>query len=235
MNAIQPYNASTLSKVKIEMLSAICKELRIPDFAVVMGMADDGYPILLDVSISGAQRNVVIWDKVVGQGLNILKTAIEFITRYKKQKSFRTEFVVLSNSSLEWEGLDKNSMGVWDKNACIAVVPFKDHVAEQVMRALAGWCYERRVVREPVILFIDGLENIQNMSKVSQENFEYVLHYGNKRGIFVIATVQSENRESVMNWLSGFQAEVFGRTELRWFEIYEKRDLVVFYAPYTEI
>lgn len=234
MNALMPRNL--LQDIKINTLGEVCKSVGIlPADSVLIGMAIDNLPVLMNISTAGHQANLVIWDKIIGQGMGILKTAIEYITRYKDQKKYYTEFVVMTNNTAEWEGLSENKMGVWDKDSCVAIVPFWDKIAEKVLFALAGWSNGKREARKPVILFIDGLENIMDMEGDSQHNLRHVLGYGHKRGIYVIATANSKNREKLSGWMEGFQAEIYGQDAIRWFEMTEGKDMVLFYAPVTEI
>lgn len=223
---IQPYVLPLAEVVK--------KILPMPDNAVVIGMGADGLPVCIDVS-SPKSSNVIVWDKITGQGVKIIKTAVNYIVRYKNQSLYRTEFVILSNNSKEWLKLSDSGLGVWDRHACIAVAPFWERVAEQVLCALAEWCVKDGRTRRPVLLFIDGLENIDRMGEGSVNHLRQILSIGRNRNIFIVATASSENRADLARWFEYFQREVYGQESLHWFEYDENRSTIVFFAPTTEV
>ncbi len=202
-------------------ISELCKEiLPLPKNAVLLGMAHDK-PVLIDVYNA---KNIIIWDKAEGQGILVLKTAIEYIVKYKLGN--RVEFLVVSNRTKDWEKLSENELGVWNENECVAVVPFWHIVADQVFKALAEWSKKSKT-RIPVILFVDGIENVDRMSEESVVAFKEILAWGSKNNIYVIATSHSSNN----GWESYFCVDIFGTSPIHWFET----NKVLFYAPKTEI
>ena len=218
----------------IPTISTLCKEIGVlPGGAVLVGMATDELPVLFNISNTNTP-NIVVWDGLVGQGLKLIKTMIEFILGYKR--GFKTEFIIMSNNSNEWRGLSEHGLGVWDKDACIAIVPFWDSVSDQVLFALSGWISGiRRGTKSPIILFIDGLENIDKMSKESRGYFEQILLFGREKNIFVVATAKSGSREKLARWFEYFTSEIYGQDSLYWFEMNKRNEHIVFFAPITEI
>lgn len=226
MNAIQLYeNIITLAEL-YEKIAPL------PRDSILFGMATDQEPVLMSVSETKGS-NVIVWDRIVGQGIKLIKCAIEFILRYKTGK--RTEFVIMSNRTKEWERLNENGLGVWNDNECIAIVPFWDIVADKVLFALAGWTRGIRETASPIILFIDGLENIDRMGQDSKNWLRYVMLFGRKKNIYVVGTAKSESREHLQEWMEGFQAEIFGQGKLHWFEMDKPYGTINFYTPRTTI
>lgn len=233
MNTIELYKTNLEVYDSVPSLQKVCKGiLPIPSEAVLLGMATDEKPVLFNVQES---YNLLVWDRIIGQGICLIKTAVEFIMHYKDQTHFRTEFVILSNNTSEWIKLSESGLGVWDKDACIAVVPFWDRVADQVLFALSEWSQGARGTKEPVILFIDGLENVLKMSDNSKECLKKTLSSGRKKSIFVVGTARSENKESLKEWMQWFKAEMFGQEARHWFYMDENGNSVFFFAPTTVI
>lgn len=243
MKMIRLYNQKGISKTNpVPSLAEVCK-MPLPGEAVLLGIGVDDNPVLYNPTDTSAP-NIVIWDRVIGQGLRVLKTAIEYIVKYKtnhkSKKTNRTEFVVISNNVEEWEALTENRLGIWDKDACVAIVPFFDNVCNQVLKGLSGWVYKEKEAGRPVFLFIDGLENVLDLDGDSQHNLNYIMSYGAMKGIHVIATARSQNRAKLSSLLDGFQCEMYGKADLEFFEYMEGRvsgvpGIVVFWTPETEM
>lgn len=214
-------------------LEKLCESiLPLPKDSVLIGMERDGLPVLYSVR-SKESPNLIVWDRIIGQGIRLIKVAIEFILRYKT--GHHTEFVVMSNRTKEWAKLSENGIGVWNRNECIAIVPFWDVVADQVLFALAGWIHERRPVKYPVILFIDGLENADRMGEDSKEWLRSIMLLGRKENIYVVACAQSKNRNELSHWFECFQAEAFGQDKVQWLELDRDKNTILFFTPDTVI
>lgn len=218
-------------KQRILHISEVCKEIMpVPAEAILFGMGMDKLPVLFSVRDT-VSPNTMIWDRIIGQGLRLIKTAIDFILHYKDQSHYPTEFVIISNNTSEWLKLSENELGVWSKNECIAVVPFWDKVADQVIFALSGWCVASRGTKMPLLVFIDGFENILRMGEEAQHNLQAVMSYGRKRNIYIIATANSKSRELLSRWLEFFQAEMYGQEQLEYFEMSDHKKSVIFWTP----
>jgi hypothetical protein len=213
-------------------ITELCEKiLPLPKHSVLFGMAQDK-PILFRVSKSDSP-NTIVWDRLSGQGIRLIKTAIEFILRFYEGN--RVEFVIMSNHTKEWSRLNDDGLGVWNSNECVAVVPFWDKVADQVLFGLSRWVQEKNLVKSPVILFIDGMENIDRMGENSKRWLRFVMLYGRRQSIYVIGCAKSSNREHLTHWLEGFQAEIFGQEKIEWFEMDENHDTILFFTPNTSI
>jgi hypothetical protein len=213
-------------------ITALCEKiLPLPKHTVLFGMAETK-PVLFNV-VKNDSPNTIVWDRIAGQGLRLIKTAIEFILRFYEGN--RVEFVIMSNHTKEWSRLNDDGLGVWNSNECVAVVPFWDKVADQLLFGLSKWVQEKSLVKSPVILFIDGMENVDRMGEGSQLWLRHVMLYGRKQNIYVIGCARSENRETLTHWLEGFQAEIYGHEKIEWFEMDEQHDTILFFTPNTSI
>ena len=211
----------------VETISQVCRKiLPMPRNSVLFGMGEDDLPILLDVSRSSSS-NTLIWEDSLGQGSGVIKTAIEFVLRYKEDA---TEFVVISNNIKEWESTRENT-----GKECVAITPFWDIVSDKLIDALAEWCERGRHSKHGIVLFVDGLENTGKMWSKVKDNLRFVLENGRKHGIYVVATASAKNKEDVEEWIEMFQAQAFGQKSVRWFEMDKNHGEVLFFAPITTI
>jgi hypothetical protein len=203
-----------------------------PSEAVLFGVCQDESPFLFSVdNIVYESPNVMIWGKIIGQGIRVIKTSVEFILRYKNQKRDRTEVVIISNNVKEWERLQNSDLGVGKTKECVAVVPFWHGITEQIIVSLNQWI-EQREAKNPLVLFIDGFEGVLEMSEKSTESLASLMVNGRRKNIYVIGTAKIESRPILREWMNKFQEEIFGADIL---EFFETKDGLVFWTPETEI
>jgi len=208
--------------------------LPLPEYSVLFGMAEDGLPILLDAKDT-LSPNVIVWDKLARQSLHILKVISEYLFQHRSQNT-EIEFIVLTLYPEDWGELNKYGMGAQGKTSCIGIIPFGSKLAEKVMEGLAKWVNEKhKSSKQPVIVLVDGLENVNRMSKDFQDHFRYLLDLGRKKNVYIIGTSHKSHFFQVYKWLDGFQREIYGRQIDYEFEWIDRNNTVLFYTPRTEL
>jgi hypothetical protein len=214
----------------------------LPGDSLVLGVLNEKglpFPVLWDVGGSHTPRNIVIWDKLAKQGLKILKTIAEYVFQYHPTcgyKGSNVEFLVLTLYSEDWGELNDYGMGMSGKTSCIGIIPFGSYLAETIINGLARWVNEpHKSSKHPVILMIDGLENLEKMSKDFQRDLRLVLHSGHKKNVYVIGTASKKNFHKVQEWLDGFHSEIYGRDFIDEFDLIEGKNSFIFYAVETEM
>lgn len=211
----------------------------LPAYALVMGIAQDGLPVLMNVKDS-MTPNVVVWDRMAKQGLKILKVIAEYIFLHHKSVGYPKdkviEFVVLTRYPEDWGELNEYGVGMTGKTSCIGIIPFCSKLAGQVMYGLAGWCSEpHRASKNPVIVLVDELENLRNCDDDFKRDFRCVQMLGRKKNVYVVGTASKTNFHQVQDWLDGFQAEIYGSDVSDTFEMTEGDINILFYAPKTDM
>lgn len=207
----------------------------IPNEGILLGLATDRLPVLFNV-FSSESCNIVIWDKLAHQGLQILKVIAEHIFHYRSLND-NVEFVVLTKHPEEWGELNRYGMGSTGKTSCIGIIPFYSEIADQVIHGLATWINERHSsAKAPVLILIDGLENLVDMDEDFKLDFRYILLQGHKKNVYVIGTSKKEVFSQIRSWLEGFQFEIYGCSKKPLFEFDDKgtKEKIYFIAPITE-
>lgn len=205
----------------------------LPHEAVLIGIAEDELPVMFNV-LDKTTSNVIIWDMVEGKGLKILKVVSEFLFKYHNNDVVDAEFLVITQSPTSWEGLNELGMGVNGKTSCIGVVPFYGDLVEKLLDGLVRWIEDFKGSKKPIMVLIDGLENIDKLSTESQRNFHRILTDGRKRNVYVISTAMMKNGKDVEKWMGYIKYHVIARPD-DWFETREGNDTLLFFAPETEI
>ncbi len=230
---MQTINKSIILRTKQVLSEVVEQNSPFIKGAVIFGTAEDGLPMALDTHKS-TSPNVVIWDKVVGQGLKILKVIAEFIFRY--QKKTQIEFVVLTTNPEEWGELNKYGMGMSGDTSCIGIIPFYSDLADKVIAGLARWSSEtHKSTKHPIILLIDGLENMEKVDQPFKNHFHCILDIGRRKNVYVVGTARKQNFSKVQRWLDGFQQEIYGQDAIDVFETMIKKEIIFFIVPETEI
>jgi hypothetical protein len=182
MNAIK--KAINSVEISRPTLKSIVQWIRpIPSYAVLLGVAKDGLPILFNARDKKAP-NIIIWDKLARQSLHILKVISEYLFWHHKNAD-GVEFIVLTLHPEDYGELNQYGMGLMSKTACIGIIPFNSEVAETVIEGLATWTHEKHESsKRPVIILIDGLENVSKMSENFQNHFRYLLDMGRRKHVY---------------------------------------------------
>lgn len=233
-------NAITLSNriikaVKRLSLREFVKSMDyLPGKSVLFGIATDGAPVLLNVNDSKAS-NVIVWNKLARQGLRILKVIAEYLFLHHDRKD-GIEFVVFTNRPNDWGDLNMYGYGSNSKTACIGIIPFHSQLAEIVMEGLARWAHENhKASKSPVILLIDGMENIEKNSDDFKFHLRGILMMGRTKHIYTVGTSHKSHFRKVQEWLDGFQREIYGCDVEDVFEYVEGKESLIFYTPITEM
>jgi hypothetical protein len=209
----------------------------LPNHAIVIGM-DGETPVLWNVHSTSAP-NIIVWDKLARQSLNILKVIAEYIFAHHARIGFHAEgveFVVLTFYPEDWGELNRYGMGMMGKTSCIGIIPFFSELADKLMAGLAQWVNERHnASKNPIIILIDGIENVNKMGEEFQNHFRFLLDMGRTKNVYVVGTSSKNNFHQVQDWLDGFQREIYGLDVIDEFEWTEGKTNIIFYTPRTEL
>lgn len=232
MNIVSTNNR--LLKLHRNVLSEVVERNKpFPSNGVIFGVDKDGEPMALDVSTS-TSPNVIVWNKLAGQALKILKVIAEFIFRHRNKTQI--EFVVLTSSPEEWGELNKYGMGMSGDTSCIGIIPFSSELASKVLYGLARWVIEPHLsTRHPIVILIDGMENLSKMDNEFKSHFRCILQMGRRKNVFVVGTADKNNFKQVHDWLDGFQQEIYGSDAVDLFETMIRKEVIYFVTPTTEL
>lgn len=218
---------------RMSLKDVVYKMGLMPKGVVLLGIAEDGLPVLLHARDSKAP-NIIIWNRLARQGLRILKVIAEYL--FSHHKSDKIEFVVFTRNPGDWGELNDYGFGTNSNTACIGIIPIYSELAEVVMRGLARWANEsHKSAKAPVILMIDDMENLESASSDFKLNLRYILLRGREKHLYSVGTSNKNNFHKVQQWLDGFQREIYGQDVEDTFEYVEGKEGFLFYTPKTEL
>ena len=183
-------------------LSEILEEIGpLPREALLLGMASDGLPILLNLYDSHPGPIIVLADAGAGK-TNFLQTVAR--SAIQTHHSSDLQYGVITTKTGEWDHVEEtpHSVGVF------AV----DHPnAQDLILSLASWAHTNRNTRQSVLLLVDGLEDIAGLEADVVQSFRWLLLRGPSRRVWPIITLRAERYEQVVSWLQNFRTRIFGQ------------------------
>lgn len=182
-------------------LEEVLEELGpLPSEAMLIGMADDFLPMLVDVHDS--PPNILVWNGET----SFLKVIAEFIMNRDPREEQEMEFVVFTNNTEEWEFLAREN-NFKKGSPCIGVIPFWDDLANQVLLGLASWIHSGVKPNHHMVVLIEGVENIMKMDLDAKQNFNYIFLKGRDSRVFAVGTAPKDVSLRGLQDVFSYQAE----------------------------
>jgi len=171
----------------------------LPNDVLLMGVVDDGLPLLFYLHDPRPGSILVVGDRGTG------KTA--FLKGLVRTASIRSnqpeiQFVTITNFPDEWANFHVS--GLFLGTAPAYAPEISDLLFHLVYRS------QKREEQTPILLLFDGLDAIWNMDDVARSNLEYLLLHGPPAFIWPVITINSDYALELLDWLVYFRTYIFG-------------------------
>lgn len=197
--------ASTPSSKETPVLPTLREILEeigpIPREALLLGIASDGLPILLNLYDSHPGPILVIGDAGAGKTGFLQTVARSAICTHDAND---LQYGVITNDTHEWESVQETPHSV-------GVFPVNDTNAQDLILSLASWAHTNKNTRQSVLLLVDDLEQVANLESDVVQSFRWLLLRGPSRRVWPIITLSTEKYEHALSWLQNFRTRIFGR------------------------
>lgn len=181
----------------------------LPAQSAVLGVCEDGLPVLLDLYDPAPGALVVIGDEREAQ-LDILRTAVASLVERNSPRS--VQFIVFSCEPNDWQkwakekGFDRHRLAVENAEA--------ESVRDWIVR-LADWTEQRRMGQSSgpsVVLVMDTLSFLPALDYDIRLNFEWMAKEGPQAQIWPLAVISTDLAKvlSGRRMLRAFQTRVMG-------------------------
>ena len=183
-------------------LSEILEEIGpLPREALLLGMASDGLPILLNLYDSHPGPILVIGEAGAGKTV-FLQTVARLAIQTHDANDL--QFGVITNYVDEWESVEgaPHSVGVF---------PVNHANAQDLILSLASWAHTNKNTLQSVLLLVDDLEEVARLESDVLQSFRWLLLRGPSRRVWPIITLRAERYEQIISWLQNFRTRIFGR------------------------
>jgi hypothetical protein len=170
-----------------------------PDGSLLLGLADDGYPLLLDLYDPAHGPLLVAGDG--GSG----KTAFlqSLVRASDLQNPGEIQFGVLTLFPEEWTGQETlpNCLGIW---------PAYHPAAHTFLSHLVSWAEDLPDNRQVMLILFDGLDLLAASGFQIRHNLRWLLMHGPQRQIWPVVTVNPGRLNRLETWLDYFHTRILG-------------------------
>jgi len=175
----------------------------LPREAMLLGLASDGLPVLLNLHDPHPGPLLVAADPGTGKTalLNLIAQAVT-----EMHTPGDVQFGVISNYPDEWEHL-----GGFEH--CIGIFPTYHDSAVDFLSSLSGWAHANRGSQQSILLMIDDLESMNDLDFDARQNLRWLLLRGPARRVWPIITLNAERASQVEDWLDAFRTRIFGQVQ----------------------
>ena len=183
-------------------LSTVLTEIgALPSEALFLGVASDGFPVLLNLYDPHPGPMLISGDAGSGK-TTFLQTIAHSISQ--THRSNDVEFGVITNYPDEWESTEATAH-------CIGVFPIGHNSTREFVHSLSTWAHSNKNTHQCVLLLIDDLESVVSFELEAIQDFRWLLLRGPARRVWPIVTLNAERYGHVIAWLQMFRTRIFGR------------------------
>lgn len=171
-----------------------------PHEALFLGVASDGFPVLLNMHDAVPGPLLISGDAGTGK-TSLLQTIASAAAKMHQPEN--VQFGVLTSHPEEWNGLEQipNNVGI---------IPLYHQAAEDFILSLASWAHGNKDSQQSVLLLLDDLEAATNLDFDAKQNLRWLLLRGPARRVWTITTLNPNRAETITPWLDAFHTRIFG-------------------------
>jgi hypothetical protein len=169
----------------------------LPPGALLLGMADDGLPVLLNLHdpIPGPLL-------VTGEGGNNRTEFLKFLVQVIEatHDPNAVQFGILSPAPQDWGGYEGSA-------SCAGIVPIYTEKGRDFILSLNAWAHSNKT-RQVVVLLVDGLEYVRDWDQNSSDTLRWLLMRGPARRVWPIVTAGESGAEQVPYLMEQFRTRI---------------------------
>ena len=174
----------------------------LPDGSLLLGLAEDGFPLMLDLYDPAPGPLLVAGDG--GSGKTALLQSLAQASNI--QDPGEVQFGVLTPFSEEWTALESlpNCLGIW---------PAYHSAARTFLSHLIYWADVLHDSRQAVLVLFDGLDLLTGSGFQIRHDLRWLLMHGPERQIWPVVTVNPGRLNRLETWLDFFQTRILGQVK----------------------
>ncbi len=173
----------------------------LPREALLLGLASDGLPVLLNLHDPHPGPLLIAADPGVGK-TNLLQMTAQAASEMHTPSD--VQFGVITNYPDEWGHLK-------DREHCVGIFPTYHDSAVDYLSSLSGWAHANKGGRQSILLLIDDLESMNDLDFDVRQTLRWLLLRGPSRRVWPIITMNAQRVSQVEDWLEAFRTRFFGQ------------------------
>ena len=196
-------------QTSLATVNALLESLEpVPQHSVLLGRCQDGLPFLM--ALGDPELGAILIGCEQGFGkTHHLQVLVDSAIQSHSPRNFQV--AVLTLNPAEWTRFGSKSLS---SKYLQGVVAWYDPQAEKLIASLTELAESRRDGnrRGPdVLLALDDLPALQDLSWEAQVNLRWLLEYGAQSGIWVVATVNAGEATDLRYWIDTFRTRIVGQ------------------------
>ncbi len=172
----------------------------LPSGSLLLGMAEDGMPLLLDLYDPQPGPLLVAGDG--GCGKTVFLQSLARATDLQNPGDI--QFGVLTPFPEEWNSLETAPQ-------CLGIWPAYHPSAFAFLSHLMSWAQVLAGTRQALILLFDGFDLMTSAEMQSIHDLRWLLMYGPERHIWPVLSINPARFAHLHTWLDYFHTRVLGR------------------------
>jgi hypothetical protein len=181
--------------------SAIADISPLPGTALLLGLAEDGLPILLNLFDPIPGPILVIADKTGGKTafLQMIARAAELLHNPSDVQSG-----VITQHPDEWKKFQNSQ-------STVGIYATQENNASELLQSLVTWAHNNKGEEQSILLLIDDLEAVIKLDQQAEQNLRWLLLRGPSRRVWPVVTINSSRTQTLeTTWLDFFRTRLFG-------------------------
>ena len=207
LTKLQPEIAATQQTLPRSAAPSLADSLSalgpLPREALLLGLASDGLPVLLNLHASQPGPLLVAADPGAGKTA-LLQTIAQACA--EMHTPGEVQFGVISNYPDEWVPLA-------EIEHCVGIFPTYHDSAVDFLSSLSGWAHANKGSQQSILLLIDDLESMNTLDFDTRQTLRWLLLRGPSRRVWPIITLNAERAAQAEDWLDSFRTRLFGQIQ----------------------
>ncbi len=173
-----------------------------PPGSLLLGLAEDGLPIMLDLYDPVAGPLLVAGDRASGK-----TTLLKSLARASDlQDPGEIQFGVITPFPEEWEDLENlsNCLGIW---------PAYHPSASDFLSQVISWADSLVKTRQVLLIMVDGFDLLNAGDTQIRHSLRWLFMYGPERQAWPIVSVNPGRINHLDNWVDHFQTRILGQVK----------------------
>ncbi len=175
----------------------------LPREALLLGLAPDGLPVLLNLHDPHPGPLLVAADPGTGK-TSLLQMIAQAAAEMHEVGD--VQFGVITNYPDEWEHL----AGV---EHCVGIFPTYHDSAIDFLSSLSGWAHANKGSQQSILLLVDDLESMEHIDFDARQTLRWLLLRGPARRVWPVISMNAERTTQVDTWLEAFRTRIFGKVQ----------------------
>jgi hypothetical protein len=175
----------------------------LPREALLLGLASDGLPVLLNLHDPHPGPLLVAADPGAGKTDLLQMIALAAAQMHAADD---VQFGAISNYPDEWGHLA-------ELEHCVGIFPTYHDAAIDFLSSLSGWAHANKGSQQSILLLIDDLESMEHIDFEARQTLRYLLLRGPSRRVWPIISMNAERATRVEAWLEAFRTRIFGNIQ----------------------